>query len=122
MKKTIAALPALALLLVVAGVDGQPYGIAGAERYFRVEWDAAQDRRGGTVIRGYLYNDGGMPAANVRLAVDEVDASGQVTTTTVHTLTTVAPPSTRVYFDVRPPGRAASYRVRVLWWDWLRGG
>ncbi|MBI2219098.1 MAG: hypothetical protein HYU51_17570 [Candidatus Rokubacteria bacterium] len=120
--KTIAALAALAVLGVVAGVDAQTYSIAGAERYFRVESDAAQDRRDGTVIRGYLYNDSGTPAANIQLAVDAVDPAGQVTATTVHVLPSMAPPSSRIYFDVRPPNRAATYRIRVLWWEWIRGG
>ena len=107
---------ALILLLVLLGssapVAAQSFGIQGTERYFRVESQTGSGRRG-PIVYGYVYSDVGYTVDRVRLAVDRVDASGQVTGTTIGYLLGTVPPNNRAYFEV-PVQNAGTYRVRVL--------
>ena len=92
------------------------------DRGFRLDWEPAQTKRG-TVIRGYLNNDSGYTAANVRLIIESIDAGGQVAATTIGYLPGTAPPFDRLYFEVPLKAAAASYRVRVGSWEPIgRGG
>jgi hypothetical protein len=99
-----------------AVVAAQSYAIQGIERYFRVEASTAQGRRG-PVVAGYVYNTYGHTADRVRIAVEGVDAAGQVTSTQIAQVLGSVPPGDRVYFEVPVPGTAREYRVRVLSFD-----
>ena len=106
-----ALLLASVLLASPTMVAAQNFAIQGVERYVRVEWETSQGRRG-PVVAGHVYNLYGQTADRVRLAIETVDGSGQVTGTTyVHILGQV-PSGGRSYFEV--PAPASSYRVRVL--------
>ena len=117
------------VLALAAGVAGSQAVTPAAaqswttpDRGFRVEWEAAQARRG-PVIRGYVHNDSGYTAANVRLLIESLDAGGQVTATTIGYLPGTAPPFDRLYFEVPLKATAPTYRVRVGSWEPIgRGG
>jgi hypothetical protein len=114
----------LATLLLVAPVaaSAQSYAIQGVERYLRVESSTTQGRRGPLVV-GYVYNLYGHPADRVRLAVETLDASGNVTATAFVHLLGVVPVDGRSYFEAPAPAGGTSYRVRVLSFDpTARGG
>ncbi|HEY3066001.1 MAG TPA: hypothetical protein VGL09_09435 [Methylomirabilota bacterium] len=116
------AIVQLAILLSAAATAAaQNYGISGAERYFRVEAEGIKSKRWGPEVGGYIYNDYGSPATNVRLLIEGQDASGATVTTVVAPIVGVVPGNNRLYFEVRVPA-ADTYRVRVLSWDFIRGG
>jgi hypothetical protein len=104
------------LLVTPAAVSAQSYAIQGIEQYFRVESEVTQGRRG-PVVSGYVYNTYGHTAGNVRLAIEGLDAGGQVTSTTMAWLLGTVPPNGRAYFEARAPQGATSVRVRVLFYD-----
>jgi hypothetical protein len=114
-----------ALLLVCClsawPASAQNFGIPGADRYFRLDWQARASARWGPLVSGYLYNDYGAPATNIRLLVETLDGAGAVTGSTVALVPGTAPGNGRLYFEQRVPA-AAGYRLRVLSWDFLRGG
>lgn len=92
------------------------------DRYFRVEAEPRQTRRG-PALAGYVYNSYGMTAHRVELLVEGLDASGNVVSSTIGHVSGTVPPFDRAYFEVRVPAGAASYRARVRWWEWTaRGG
>ncbi len=93
----------------------------GWEYYFKLEWQGG-DRNGKPVVYGKIMNDWGMPAANVRLLVDSLDASGAITNQRVAWLGTMLTPGTRAYFEVPVPARAPAYRVSVFAYDWVQVG
>jgi hypothetical protein len=111
----------LVLLLTATTAAAQSYGISGAERYFRVESQAIQSKRWGPEVSGYIYNDNGAYAANVRLLIEGQDATGATVNTVVAQIPGTVPGGNRLYFEVRVPP-APSYRVRVVSWDFVRGG
>ena len=111
----------LALLLSTATTAAaQNYGISGAERYFRVEAEGIKSKRWGPEVGGYIYNNYGSPATNVRLLIEGQDASGATVSSVVAQVAGVVPGNNRLYFEVRVPA-AETYRVRVLSWDFIRG-
>jgi hypothetical protein len=117
----LSAALALVLLLTPIAVSAQSYAIQGADRYFRLEWETASGRRG-PVIAGYVYNTTGYTMDRVRLAIDALDGSGQVTASTIGQVFGTVPPSNRSYFEIPAPAPAAAYRVRVLSFDPIAGG
>ena len=85
----------------------------------RVEWTAEDDRRGRTLVSGYVYNDRpGSYASDVRLRVDALDAAGQTVGSTTGYVMGDVPPSNRSYFEVRAPAKAAGFRVMVQSYTW----
>lgn len=120
MVSVLAVVAAAAGLQAVTPASGQSWTTPNPG--FRVEWEPTQTRRG-LVIRGYVHNDSGYTAANVRLLIESLDAGGQVAATTVGYLPGTAPPFNRLYFEVPVKAAAASYRVRVGSWEPIgRGG
>jgi hypothetical protein len=116
----IATFVILALALGTSQARYQPYAFAEGERDFRVEWEERQTRRG-PAIAGYVYNDTGMPAAKVSVLVEGLDEAGHPVTTTIGYVMGTVPALSRAYFEVRVPS-AASYRVSVSSFEWLKGG
>jgi hypothetical protein len=99
----------------------QNYLTYGADQYFRVSWEAGRTRGGTPTVSGYIYNTYGALAANVRVMVEVLDASGQVLERRFHLLAGTIPNDGREYFEFKVPA-AAGYRVTVASWDFLRGG
>jgi hypothetical protein len=114
---------ALFLLLVLAGVAGAERHltplVVGWEQFFRLEWEAGA-HRGRPVVWGYITNEWGMTAANVRLLVDGLDAAGQVQSQTVGWLGSQLTPGMRAYFEVPVKQPAPAYRVSVFAFDFVQ--
>ena len=91
------------------------------QRYFRVEWQPTQNRRG-SAVEGYVYNTSYRTAQRVSLQIERVDASGRVVGSSTVWIPGEVPMSDRIYFSASVPA-AASYRVQVLSFDWsCQGG
>ncbi|HXG15428.1 MAG TPA: hypothetical protein VNK50_04220 [Calidithermus sp.] len=111
----------LAFLLMAFAVNAQNFGIPAADRFFRLDWQTHRSPRWGEEVVGYVYNDYGAPATNLRLLLETLDAGGGVTGRSVLVVPGTVPGGGRLYFEQRVPP-AAAYRLRVLSWDFLRGG
>jgi len=119
----LAAIVTALVLLVAAGTGLaatplQPL-VAGWEQFFKIEWQAG-DRAGRPVVYGRILNDWGMPAANMRLLVEGLDASGAVRDQQVAWLGSMLQPGMRAYFEVPVPSPAPAYRVSVFAFDWVQ--
>ena len=119
---------AFAIALIVALSVGATAGattltplIWGWERFFTVEWQP-DSRNGAPYVSGYVKNDWGMPAANVRLLVEALGPGNQVTAQRVEWLGTMLTPGMRAQFQVPAPAPAPAYRVSVFAFDWVQVG
>ena len=92
------------------------------DQRIRLDWDVKVGRGGRAVIQGYVYNDNGRPAADVRLLVETLDASGTVIARDIGFVRQVVQFNDRVYFEVPLKAPGASYRVTVTSFDWKGGG
>lgn len=113
---------AVALLLtsgapMVAALE--PFETAPDSR-LQLEWETAS-RRGAPIVRGYVINTNGYQAANVLLMVERVDANGAVIGKQIGWASSMVPNFGRAYFELKV-APAAEYRVRILSWDWWKGG
>jgi len=120
--RTMAALVALAMGLTVSTSWAQGFGSSEPDRFFRVEAEGGQSRRGHPVVRGYVYNNNGQAAGRVQLAVESLDAAGQVINRSILPLDGIVPAFNRLYYDIRVPTAGASYRVSVYYYEWFKGG
>ena len=114
--------------VLVAAASGIAQGAAmltplvvDGERYFRVEWQAA-DTNGRPLVHGRIRNEYGFPARKIRLLVDSLDATGAVIAQTLVYVPFDVSPGTGAYFEARLPARAASYRVSIFQWEWIQSG
>ncbi|MBI4607939.1 MAG: hypothetical protein HY726_02885 [Candidatus Rokubacteria bacterium] len=114
---TLATVIALATSAAWAQNFGSPQ-----ERYLKVEWEVGRTRTGSPVVAGYIHNDRGIWAANVRLLVEELDSAGRPVTKTLGYASSDVPPNGRAYFEVPVQRGGATYRVTVDSFDWLLGG
>jgi hypothetical protein len=119
MKPTTIAL-VLLLCLAAGGGAALAQGFGDADRFFGLEW-AGGERRGRPNVNGYVVNNYRVRAANMRLLVESLDASGKATDTTSGLVADV-PPGGRVYFEIGVKQKAARYRVTITGWDWREGG
>ena len=99
-----------------ASAGAQSYGVYGLERYFPLEW-RPDERRGKSLVSGYVTNQWGISVNNVRMRVEAIDAAGGVTATYIGYVFGDVTPGTRAYFEVPVPQKSASYRVSVLSFD-----
>ena len=93
--------------------------VVDGERYFTVDWQAA-DTNGRPAVYGRIRNQYGFTAHKVRLLVDSLDAAGAVTAQTIAYVPFEITPGTGAWFEARVPVRAASYRVSIFQWDWVQ--
>jgi hypothetical protein len=85
----------------------------------RVEWSASEDRRGRSVVSGYVYNRrAGTYAVAVRLRLEALDGSGAVIGSSTAYVMGDVPPSSRAYFESKAPVKASTYRVTIDSFDW----
>jgi len=117
------------LALVLAAVVSVATGTAAAtnyaqeslDRYFRIEYQV-EPSAARPVVSGYVYNmHPGLPADRMQLAIEALDASGEVVGTSSTWISSGVPAGNRGYFSA-PVVPAASYRVQVLFFDWGKGG
>ncbi|HEY7041193.1 MAG TPA: hypothetical protein VID28_20150 [Methylomirabilota bacterium] len=110
----------LLAVLIVIGPDtaraAQPDG------FFRVEWSASGAGPGQSRLAGYVYNDYREDAVNVRLRISPLDELGRPGAATIEPVGDVVRAGGRAFFDVRVPGRAASYEVAVTSFDFSADG
>jgi hypothetical protein len=97
------------------------YAQESLDRYFRIEYQA-EPSAARPVVSGYVYNmHPGLPADRMQLAIEALDASGNVVGTSSTWILSGVPAGNRGYFSA-PTVPAASYRVQVLFFDWGKGG
>ena len=127
MRAIVLAWLALASLLAPGVLGRTPEAAAisapsGIDSRLRLEWEAGTGWRGHTVVRGYVYNDYGRPAVDVRLLIETLDDSGLVVDRTIGFVTGAVPFNDRTYFEVPLKRPGSSYRVTVTSFDWRAGG
>jgi hypothetical protein len=124
MSRRSSVLGAVVLAAMLAACATGPQGplvplIGGWEHYFKLEWEPAE-RKGHPIVRGYLMNDWGMPAARVRLLVDTLSADGGLLGQQVAWVGAgVLMPGMRTYFEVPVAQPGPTYRVSVFSYDWI---
>jgi hypothetical protein len=115
--------------LAVAMMAGPGCGAAAAgnyaqeslDHYFRFEYQVSPD---GTrpVVNGYVYNmSPGVPVERMQVAVQSLDAAGNVVGTTSTWVLGGVPAGNRAYFTTHVVP-ASSYRAQVLFFDWGNRG
>lgn len=121
-KGVVALVLAVGVLAAGAGW-AQNFSTPNAERFFRLEWQAEQTKKGQPAIRGFIYNEYGSWAGDVQLLVEGLDASGRAVSRTRGYVNGDVPARGRVSFEVILPVPAATYRVTVEYFSWrARGG
>lgn len=120
----------VALLFVAGGCAGAP-GLTpsasvttttiGWEHYFKVDWGLEPGPADSRRVTGYLYNEYGRPATNVRVLAQALDTSGGVIGQRLAWVPGGVPPLSRTYFEVGPLPPADMYRVSVWAFDFLEG-
>ena len=116
MRALAAVLVAIVLLAPAASAAGPIHADDTLQRYFRLEWETTTASHAPEVI-GYVENVGNVPVDRMRLAVERLDAGGAVVGTSTTWVMGVVIPNHRTYFTTRVDP-AASYRVRILTFDW----
>ena len=91
---------------------------SGIDPRLRLEWEAAEGQGGRPIITGYVYNDHGRQAINVRLLAEALDASGQVVDRAIGFVPGNVPASNRSYFSVPLKTAGAGYRITVTAFEW----
>lgn len=118
------ALVALSALLVVGAANSvravpSPSGI---DPRLTLDWDVVRTHSGRPEIRGYIYNDHGRPAINVRLIVETLDADGRVVDRAYGYVVGPVPVFNRSLFIVPLRTAGSSYRITVTSFEWRDGG
>jgi hypothetical protein len=93
--------------------------VIGWEQFFTLTWTVG-DRRGQPVVSGKIYNNWGFAAANVRLLVDELDASGRIIDQRVGWLGFTLTPGTTAPFEIPVAHGTPNHRVSVFAFDWIQ--
>ena len=120
------AVTAAAVALLLIGAGAPPAATQTlvvpetAERYFRVEFEVTQKRKG-PAVEGYVYNNALQTAQRVRLQIQRLDAAGVVVGSSAVWVAGDVPMRSRAFFSA-PVADAASYRVQVLSFDWTCSG
>jgi hypothetical protein len=123
-KRTVAVALLLALVVVAPlgtlGNNLTPL-VAGWEQFFKLDWQAGQ-RGQQAVVWGHLLNDWGMPANQIQLLVEGLDASGGVVGQKVAWFGSALTPGMRGYFEVPVPWKTPNHRVSVFAFNWIQAG
>ncbi len=116
------ALIAFLLLLAVGGCgfSSQPVEplVTGSQQFFSLEWQASP-RGNQRVVQGYIKNNWGLTAANMRLLVEALEPPDRLVSQRIIWLGGQLTPGTRAYFETSMPP-APTYRVRVFAYDWIQ--
>ena len=111
----------LACTLALALAGGSAMAItspSGIDPRLRLEWESTATKGGRPVISGYIYNDYGRAAMNVRLLAEALDASGQVIDRSIGLVPGIVPVSSRSTFWVPLKMAGNSYRISVTSFEW----
>jgi len=116
----------LVALAVMLGAAGPPAAAvtspSGIDSRLRLDWEIGQTRSGQPLISGYIYNDYGRAANNVRFLVETLDPSGRIIDRTLGFVPGSVPVFGRRYFDVPLKRPGASYRITVTAFEWRAAG
>ena len=116
------ALIAFLLLLAVGGCgfSSQPVEplVTGSQQFFSLEWQASP-RGNQRIVQGYIKNNWGLAAANMRLLVEALEPPDRLVSQRIIWLGGQLTPGTRAYFETPMPP-APTYRVRVFAYDWIQ--
>lgn len=93
--------------------------VIGWERYFTLTWTMGE-RGGRPVVTGKIHNNWGFAAANMRLLVDELDASGQILDQQLGWLGFTLTPGTTAPFEIPVAHATPNHRVSVFAFDWVQ--
>ena len=118
MRRTGVVLGLLAVLTMASAGAAAVFSQQTLDERFRIEYQVTPDQSK-PVLDGYIYNVySGLSAAHMQLAIERLDASGNVIGTSTTWVLGEVPPNNRAYFTTRVEP-AASYRVRILSFDWI---
>ena len=120
MHRILVSVAVAALLLGGGRTWAETYAAESLNRYFTIEWQVARSA-GGPVIEGYVYNKQDMPVIRMVLAIERLDGAGQVVGSSTVWVLGGVPPGNRAFFQAKTT-EAASYRVKVLTFDWGNRG
>jgi hypothetical protein len=113
-----------AVLLVIGGCgfSTQPVEalVGGGPRFFSLEWHVSP-RSAERLVQGYVKNDWGFVATNVRLLVEGLEPPNRIVSQRIFSLGGDLAPGTRAYFETPMPP-SPTYRVRVFAFDWIQSG
>jgi hypothetical protein len=107
------------LSLVTAGVGGTRAFAVSAPPVseLRVEWETVP-RGDSAVVRGYVFNDRRLRVENVRLRIEQLDASARTVATRATWVPGTLTYGDRRYFETAVPAAGAAYRVSVESFDY----
>ncbi|HZN50884.1 MAG TPA: hypothetical protein VFD81_09635 [Methylomirabilota bacterium] len=118
MRRTGVVLGLLAVLTMASAGAAAVFSQQTLDERFRIEYQVTPDQSK-PVLDGYIYNVySGLSAAHMQLAIERLDASGNIIGTSTTWVLGEVPPNNRAYFTTRVEP-AASYRVRILSFDWI---
>ena len=120
MRRGFLAVTVAVLLGGASAASAQIYAPESLDRYFRLEWQATRGAKG-PAIEGYVYNQGAQNAERMLLVIERLDSGGNVGGSSTVWVLGMVPMGNRAYFRASVP-EAASYRVRVLSFDWTGRG
>jgi hypothetical protein len=121
-------------LVVVAGCGGVSpssgwqancprgsYAAQSLEEWFRTSSEVAQGRRG-PQVEGYIYNNYFAGAEQMLVAIERLSPSGQAVDCSMVWVGGIVQPRDRAYFIAPVPDASATYRVRILSFNWANKG
>jgi hypothetical protein len=118
MRRTGVVLGLLAVLTMASAGAAAVFSQQTLDERFRIEYQVTPDQSK-PLLDGYIYNVySGLSAAHMQLAIERLDASGNIIGTSTTWVLGEVPPNNRAYFTTRVEP-AASYRVRILSFDWI---
>ncbi|MBI1848208.1 MAG: hypothetical protein HY294_14005 [Candidatus Rokubacteria bacterium] len=112
----------IALLLVTASAAPGTEPIVIPPGYLRVEAQPATTRAGRPIVEGYVHNLRGHGVIRLRLAIEQLDAAGQVVGSEPFWIPGELAPFDRAYFSASVPVAGATYRVLIVSATWVKGG
>src|SRR5947207_6839549 len=118
-RAVVVVLLGVALASCAHGRDVMPL----TARRFQIDWQVTRDAHG-AIVRGRIANPYAVPARDIQLLVEGLDADGAVVTATTSAVRRLVLSGDRAPFDVLVPGAADHYRVSVIAFDLVlpRGG
>jgi hypothetical protein len=122
MKQVMTVLAGVCLILIATDGARAISSPSGIDPRLRFEYEVGRTRHGQPEIQGYIYNDFGFPANNVRMIVETLDDSGKVVARAYGYVFGSVPAFNRTPFNVPLQTAGASYRLTVTSFDWRGGG